>query len=120
MMIPVRTRCITQEPMTSLAFNPAMASIGNAQKGCTRLVQAFPQATAIAARAASVPSASAAGRITGAWTAYWPPPEGTKKLTTPAERKVQNGSVWAVAKPKSQFEMETASHDPTMIDLIPA
>ncbi len=29
----------------------------------------------------------------GPWTPHWPPPEGTKKFTTPADRKVKNGKV---------------------------
>lgn len=44
--------------MISWAFSPAIPSIGSAQKGCSKFVQASPQATAIAKRATSAPSAS--------------------------------------------------------------
>ena len=68
----------------------------------------------------STPSASAAGRITGACTAHCPPPEGTKKLTMPALMNVQNGKVCGVAKEIIQFEIDTARPEPTMMLMIPA
>ena len=55
--------------MTSFACNPAIASTGSTQNGWIRLVHASPQATAVATRATSAPSALAAGRIAGPWTA---------------------------------------------------
>ena len=53
MMMPESTRCKVQNPMMSRALSPAIPRMGNAQNGCTILVQLSPQATAMAARAAS-------------------------------------------------------------------
>ena len=48
MMMPVYSNTKTQNPMMSLAFKPAMAKAGKAQKGCIMFVHASPQAMAIA------------------------------------------------------------------------
>src|SRR5690554_3599568 len=104
----------------SLALSPAMASTGRAQNGCSRLVQASPQATAMAMRGISAPSASAAGTLTGACTAHWPPPEGTKILTIPALIKLQHGSVVSVAKEINHSDGDPARPDGIMIAMIPA
>src|SRR5690606_19058609 len=98
----------------------AIPRIGNAQNGCTILVQLSPQATAIDARAISTPSASAAGKIIGACTAHWPPPDGTKKFTIPAEMNVQNAKVSAVAKEVIATEIVAARPEWTMIAIMPA
>ena len=75
------------------AFRPAMPSAGKAQKGWIILVHWSPQAMAMAARPASMPIVVEAGMTMGACTAHWPPPEGTKKLMMPADRKVSTGKV---------------------------
>ncbi len=118
--MPDRIRCSVQKPMMSLARSPAIPRIGSAQKGCTMLVQASPQAIAIAARAGSTPSACAAGRITGACTAHWPPPEGTKKFTMPALMKDQKGRLAGVASETSASEIVAARPELTMIAMMPA
>src|SRR5690554_2867025 len=117
---PVMNSWIRQKPMMYLALRPAMASTGRDQKGCSRLVQASPQATAMATRETSTPSASAAGSMTGACTAHWPPPEGTKRLTMPALMKDQKGSEVSVAKETSASDMLAARPDCTMIAMMPA
>jgi hypothetical protein len=68
----------------------------------------------------SAPSAWAAGRIAGVWTAHCPPPEGTKKLTIPAEMKTRNGSVRSEATESSTFDIVSARPEPTMIPMMPA
>src|SRR5690606_28021450 len=97
MITPETNSWIRQNPMMSLAFRPAMASTGKAQKGCSILVQPSPHATAMATRGMSAPSACAEAMTTSLCTAHWPPPEGTKILTRPALMKVQKASVFSVA-----------------------
>ena len=74
----------------------------------------------MATRGMSTPRAWAAGSITGACTAHWPPPEGTKMLTTPALMKDQKGRVASVAKEIRAPDRVSASPDCTMIAMIPA
>lgn len=52
---------MTQKPIMSRIFKPAIARSGNAQNGWSIFVQASPQATAIAVLAVLVPISSAAG-----------------------------------------------------------
>src|SRR5690606_29075442 len=68
---------------------------GSAQNGWIMLVQASPQAMAMAVTVGETPRAWAAGSMIGPCTAHWPPPEGTKMLTTPALRKASSGKVSA-------------------------
>ena len=91
MMRPLTKRSMRQNPIMSLALSLARASAGMAQKGCMRLVQASPQAMAVPVRPGSTPRLAPAANIMGAWMAQWPPPDGTKMLSTAAQRKVNNG-----------------------------
>src|SRR5699024_10893589 len=95
--------------MMSLALRPAIANTGKAQNGCSKLVHASPQATAIATRGISTPKASALAITTGLWTAHCPPPDGTNILTIPALIKVQSAKVLSVANEISQSEMLAAN-----------
>ena len=96
--------------MMSLAFSPATPRAGRAQKGWIMLVHWSPQAMAMAARPASTPSLAEAGMTIGPWTAHWPPPEGTKKFTTPADRNVHTGKLTVVEMFTKKSEMMPARH----------
>ena len=78
-------------PIISLAFKLATANAGKAQNGWIILVHWSPQAIAIAAILVGTFRYSAAFITIGAWTLHWPPPDGTKKLTIPAEKNVNTG-----------------------------
>lgn len=60
MTIPEATKAITQNPITSRTFSPAIPSAGSSQNGCTRFVHAAPQATPMATRLISEPTCSEA------------------------------------------------------------
>ena len=81
--------------MMSRAPRPTIPSSGSAQNGWIMLVQASPQAMAMAVTVGETPRACAAGSMIGPCTAHWPPPEGTNTLTTPALRKASSGKVSA-------------------------
>src|SRR5690554_4890385 len=90
-----------------------MANAGSAQNGWIILVQASPQAIAMAVFAASTPSAAPAGIIMGACTAHCPPPEGTKKLTIPALQKVNSGNVVSLETETKACEITPAKDAPS-------
>src|SRR5690606_30100941 len=106
--------------MMSLARSPAMASTGRAQNGCSMLVQASPQATAMATRVTSVSSAAAVAITIGPCTAHCPPPEGMNILMMPALIKVQNGSVAALAMEVMAPDRVAISPDSAMMAVMPA
>ncbi len=89
------------------------------------LVQASPQAIAMAVTSGATPSAAPAGSMIGPCTAHWPPPEGTKTLTSPALRKASTGKLSAddqamkvsvTCRPRDK----PAALAPTIIPMIPA
>ncbi|CFN67448.1 Uncharacterised protein [Bordetella pertussis] len=84
------------------------------------LVQASPQATAIATLGISAPSACAALITMGLCTAHCPPPDGMKMFTMPALMKVQNGSVAAEAIDTNHSDKVAASPESIMMAMIPA
>ena len=89
-----------------------MPSAGSAQNGWIILVHWSPQAMAMAVRPAAMFISAPAGIMMGPWTAHWPPPEGTKKLTIPAARKDSMGNVTLVEILTKNWEMTPASDTP--------
>ena len=89
------------------------------------LVHWSPQAMAMAVRPFSMPIAAPAGIMMGPCTAHWPPPEGTKKFTTPAARKDSMGKVTLLEMFTKNSEITPARDTPsalaaTIMPMIPA
>ena len=107
------------------APKPAIPKAGKAQKGWIIFVHASPQAMAIADFAAETPIACPAGMIIGACTTHCPPPEGTKKFTTPALKKENIGKVVFVEMLTKKSDIKIAkdcpfASTPVMMPMIPA
>src|SRR5699024_1178760 len=111
---------ITQNPIISRAFNPAIARSGKDKKGGIIFVHESPHAIAIVDLAGSTPSSNAAGIIIGACTAHCPPPEGTKILMIPALINANKGKVNVVDTSINHNEMFSESPDEIIIPIIPA
>ncbi len=72
----------------SRALTPVIASKGSAQNGWSMLVSWSPYATAMIIFDGLTPASRADCIAMGPCTPHWPPPEGMKKLITPAEMNV--------------------------------
>ena len=110
---PEYSKSMRQKPMISRALRPAMPSAGRAQKGWIMLVQASPHAMASPIFSGPMPRAAPAGIMIGPWTAHCPPPEGTKILTNPAERKENRGKVRSVEMCTKACDTALASDTPS-------
>lgn len=116
---------IRQYPIISFAPSPAIPNAGKAQNGCAIFVHASPQVIANADFAAETPIICPAGITIGACTTHCPPPEGTKKFTIPALKKVNNGNVLGVEILTKKLDIKPAKEFPSMsiptiIPMIPA
>ena len=62
-----------------------------------------------------MPISVAAGITMGACTAHWPPPEGTKKFTMPADRKVSMGKVTLLEMLVKKLAIMEAKETPSLL-----
>ena len=120
MIIPEYNKVMTQNPIMSLIFSPAIAKSGTAQNGWIILVQASPHATAVTTLAGSIPKSSAAGKMIGACIAHCPPPEGTNIFNTPLDKKAKKGNVCSLATCVMPSDIQTANPEALIIPIIPA
>src|SRR4029079_12333351 len=84
---------------------PAMATTGNAQKGCSMLATCSPIATAIVVAETEAFRVTAAGMVNGPCTAQWPPPLGITSEMKIEETKLRIGRLNADADAAIELEI---------------